>query len=470
MKVPKMTAQASCCPVVRDFGTRTKASCPSRWAPDPVSCIVHRSELQCLKGCEPKAYRSTLVYAKFVCERLTLEVCRSKGVSNLFVYPEPRFPRSVCLCKAYRKCVVDQGSSSAEKKVCRCVVCALCFNGNKGGAEDARADVFVSVLKYCVHMATMGSLHAVVLENVRGILEKTQKGQGPSFMDAVLEALRMAVPQFDWQVAVLRAQDFRLPQKRTRVFLRGLRRCFGEVPAPLAPMGELPLEAFLKPNLPPVNRASVTACIRRNLKDAERELLQKWDSGELSAKDIICFPADRAGGKTYARVYQKNMVPTLTTSGMYLFLVSVGCLRKPDNKRRYFRFLDSTERLTLQGFRKDVLASSPDCLRRKASGNAYPVPLVAAVLAPMLQQLSRPELQSELDRAPDKSSVKAALAARRFEEALVSKSTAACNRDVQATHMQQQPKRASQTSSAAASQPQPKKRRANACIKSSSSS
>ena len=127
MKVPKMTAQASCCPVVRDFGTRTKASCPSRWAPDPVSCIVHRSELQCLKGCELKAYRSTLVYAKFVCERLTLEVFRSKGVSNLFVYPEPRFPRSVCLCKAYRKCVVDQGSSSAEKKVCRCVVCALCF-------------------------------------------------------------------------------------------------------------------------------------------------------------------------------------------------------------------------------------------------------------------------------------------------------------------------------------------------------
>ena len=167
-------------------------------------------------------------------------------------------------------------------------------NGNKGGAEDARADVFVSVLKYCVHMATMGSLHAVVLENVHGILEKTQKGKAPSFMDAVLEALRMAVPQFDWQVAVLRAQDFRLPQKRTRVFLRGLRRCFGEVPAPLAPMGELPLEAFLKPNLPPVNRASVTACIRRNLKDAERELLQKWDSGELSAKDIICFPADRA--------------------------------------------------------------------------------------------------------------------------------------------------------------------------------
>lgn len=142
MKVPKMTAQASCCPVVRDFGTRTKASCPSRWAPDPVSCIVHRSELQCLKGCELKAYRSTLVYAKFVCERLTLEVFRSKGVSNLFVYPEPRFPRSVCLCKAYRKCVVDQGSSSAEKKVCRCVVCALCFGS---GACDLTPEVSVKL-------------------------------------------------------------------------------------------------------------------------------------------------------------------------------------------------------------------------------------------------------------------------------------------------------------------------------------
>ena len=342
-------------------------------------------------------------------------------------------------------------------------------NGLKGGAQDARADVFVTVLKYCVHMATMGSLHAVVVENVSGILEKTQQGQASSFMDVVLEGLRKAVPQFDWQVAVLRAQDFRLPQKRTRVFLRGLRRCFGEVPAPLPPMGEMPLEAFLKPNLPPVNRASVTACIRHNLKDAERELLKKWDSGELSAKDIVCFPADRASGKTYARVYQKNMVPTLTTSGMYLFLVSVGCLRKPDDKRRYFRFLDSTERLTLQGFKKDVLASSPDCLRRKASGNAYPVPLVAAVLAPMLLQLSRPELQSELDRCPDKSSAeKAALTACRFEKALVSATTASCNRDLHATHMQQQRKRSSQTSSAAALPPQPKKRRE--WIKSSSSS
>ena len=64
------------------------------------------------------------------------------NVSNLFVYPEPRFPRSVCLCKAYRKCVVDQGSSSAEKKVCRCVVCALCFGS---GACDLTPEVSVKL-------------------------------------------------------------------------------------------------------------------------------------------------------------------------------------------------------------------------------------------------------------------------------------------------------------------------------------
>ena len=96
-----------------------------------------------------------------------------------------------------------------------------------------RAEVFVQVLKYCIRAGRLNALHAVVLENVKGILQRTNKGSSPTFMDSVLQEVRKALPDFDWQVAVLKAQDYKLGQQRTRVFLRGLRRVFGEVPDPL---------------------------------------------------------------------------------------------------------------------------------------------------------------------------------------------------------------------------------------------
>ena len=103
-----------------------------------------------------------------------------------------------------------------------------------------------------LHTCGPFELHAVVLENVKGILQKTSSGSGPSFMDSVLQEVRKALPDFDWQVAVLKAQDYKLGQQRSRIFIRGLRRVFGEVPDPLAPFGSTPLTAFLNPLLPGV--------------------------------------------------------------------------------------------------------------------------------------------------------------------------------------------------------------------------
>ena len=290
--------------------------------------------------------------------------------------------------------------------------------GSHAGAADVRAEVFVAVLKYCIRAGRLNALHAVVLENVKGILQKTSSGSGPSFMDSVLQEVRKALPDFDWQLAVLKAQDYKLGQQRTRIFLRGLRRVFGEVPDPLAPFGSTPLTAFLNPLLPGVNRSQLTKHMAVNLKDAERELLEKWDQGQLAETDVVCFPLDRGSNKAYVRQYTTNLAPTLTTSNKYLFVVSVGCLRKPEAERRFFRFLDSTERLTLQGFKKSVLSTSSEALRIKASGNAYPVPLLAAVLAPLLQQLAHPSARSHLDGRPQGNVQDADSAASRFEEAM----------------------------------------------------
>ena len=164
------------------------------------------------------------------------------------------------------------------------------------------------------------------------------------------------------------------------------------------------------------NRSQLTKHMAVNLKDAERELLEKWDQGQLAETDVVCFPLDRGSNKAYVRQYTTNLAPTLTTSNKYLFVVSVGCLRKPEAERRFFRFLDSTERLTLQGFKKSVLSTSSEALRIKASGNAYPVPLLAAVLAPLLQQLAHPSARSHLDGRPQGNVQDADSAASRLKK------------------------------------------------------
>ena len=71
----------------------------------------------------------------------------------------------------------------------------------------------------------------------------------------------------------------------------------------------------------------------------------------------------------------------------YIFVLALhtGVKDKPDHEREFFRFLLPAERLVAQGFPKGLrheLQSSS--LAVKASGNAYPVPLIIANLHGMI--------------------------------------------------------------------------------------
>ena len=69
-------------------------------------------------------------------------------------------------------------------------------NGNKCGQQDDRADVFVSVVKWVVHAIKHGGLIAVILENVKGVLQSI--GGTPSFMKRLLMILQKEVPESHW--------------------------------------------------------------------------------------------------------------------------------------------------------------------------------------------------------------------------------------------------------------------------------
>ena len=62
----------------------------------------------------------------------------------------------------------------------------------------------------------------------------------------------------------------------------------------------------------------------------------------------------------------------------------------PDSERSFMRKIRSSEKLLAQGFPPaDVMSFMSSRLAQKAAGNAYPVPLLLAVLQPLVKLLER---------------------------------------------------------------------------------
>ena len=86
-----------------------------------------------------------------------------------------------------------------------------------------------------------------------------------------------------------------------------------------------------------------------------------------------------AGGRTM----YKESCPTFTCGNKFLFVM----LADPE-EQRYFRFLIAPERYSMQGKPPEMCRWLGNVqLAFKASGNAYPVPLIIASLFPLLETL-----------------------------------------------------------------------------------
>ena len=112
----------------------------------------------------------------------------------------------------------------------------------KLSSNDSRATVFTTVLKRIVHFIQCGSLKIAIVENVGGIMRHWPGNV--SFMDSVLATMKAECSTFDWDVVQLLAVDYKLPQERNRVFLRGIRKAISKLPAVLPAFGGHTFETF----------------------------------------------------------------------------------------------------------------------------------------------------------------------------------------------------------------------------------
>ena len=157
----------------------------------------------------------------------------------------------------------------------------------------------------------------------------------------------------------------------------------------MAPFGQVHIRSILG-QFPPT-RLRLCENQQQNVLDYEDTIRNMHSKGVLSDDDVVVVvvPVDRAVGTVYDQQITINKLLILTTKTSCQMVLSVGDVVNdvPDEDREFVRHVRNTEKLVAQGFPKTTHLHLSSALAQKAAGNAYPVQLIQAVLAPLLQKL-----------------------------------------------------------------------------------
>ena len=259
--------------------------------------------------------------------------------------------------------------------------------GLQKGDKDNRADVFLAIVAWIVFLVERGGLLFAVLENVPGILKKFNNAPA-GFLVEVCEYLQHRCQAFAWEIRQLNTIDYALPQYRHRVFLIGMRRCYLPnqlLPPSLPPVGKKKLAAFLDGTLPHTPRLSLTQTMQFNLRSYELAIAR----APIGVAQVAVVNLTRAENKAWGLdKICYDAVPTLETGNAYLFVLSLQDRAAPDHERAFFRWLSPKERLALQGINPSISNHfTSDRQLIAAAGNSYAVPVIVAVVGPLLKHV-----------------------------------------------------------------------------------
>lgn len=249
--------------------------------------------------------------------------------------------------------------------------------GSRKGDSDVRARVFEKVVEIIIALGKKGAIFFII-ENVPGILH--QRGCAGSYAEKFLMSLSSAAPFWKVHVWHLNARDFGLAQHRERVFFVGLNQMRVQninvscpSPFPVCPH----IDDFLCQQLAPVNTFSLTPNQRWNLLAYKQALGFHLQFGQGVA--VISVDRSLSASSFGEWIRTDSLAPTLRTANQYLFLMRLG------NGPPLARLLHPMERWALMGFSPTVGLGMSKQQVLEATGNAYAVPVLGAVLAELLR-------------------------------------------------------------------------------------
>lgn len=227
--------------------------------------------------------------------------------------------------------------------------------GDLKGFEDARGTLFFEIAR----ILETKRPRAFVLENVKQL----RGHDGGRTLTRIMETLRALGYQAEYKV--LNALNFGLPQKRERVIIVGFReptQFLWSFPT----VSMTPLAEILETNVDPFYYAS----------DEIRQSRITKREGKARFEEATIWHENK-GGNVSAYPYSC----ALRAGASYNYLLVNG-------ERR----LTEREQLRLQGFPDGFEIVGNYTTARKLTGNAVPVPMIAAVLRLVIEALQYPEI------------------------------------------------------------------------------
>ena len=263
-------------------------------------------------------------------------------------------------------------------------------NGFRKGRLDPRAQCFVRSVEAIEYLGSeRQSLTFFALENSPNIDKKCKDGSQLTFADEMVFRLKLALPNFIIDTVIVSLCPA-LPHDRTRWWLRGMRRdlCIRPWSCKLPPVLDLPVRVklidLLDPNLRNIPASSMTAKRAANVVQY-MELLRAKKPELDPTVELAVFDIDRAIGKKWPAQIRYDVVPALRTKGPEYFIVSIRDVEEPLPKRKFFRLLTDSERFALQGHPVEhARFCKSRVVTRMVTGNAFAVPMVAAVVGPLM--------------------------------------------------------------------------------------
>lgn len=275
--------------------------------------------------------------------------------------------------------------------------------------DDPRAKVFDKVLEIVEDQAwrdrssddASDAFFMFLLENVEGMLKRSRvdrEADRPCPAVRVLHRLEASLPSA-WDLALLRVDTSHhgLPQKRGRVYLRGVHRGFlvqqGDLQNAFAPARQIHsgLSSIIRSDLPNTNktRAGRGNKYMENLRRYKVHHAAAMQS-PLSEGMVAVVDLSRDRSCEYGEIARfDDRCVCLTASNDALWVFSLGVApaslpprRMPDVDLPIDRWLHPCERAALQGFPPDMRVKARDAVR--VFGNAMSVPVVGLIMYPVL--------------------------------------------------------------------------------------
>eukprot|EP00959_Pyramimonas_sp_CCMP1952_P462391 9483157-Pyramimonas_sp.AAC.1 len=124
--------------------------------------------------------------------------------------------------------------------------------------------------------------------------------------------------------------------------------------------------------------------LRKNLADYMGVLLDQARNEKWSRAMVVIFDLDRSFGKGWKPNIAYDGAPTFTTKTTKLFVASLTDLDMNPLDRMHRRLLVPQERVAMQGHGPAVAQFLTESALVKACGNAFLVPMIGAVVVPIL--------------------------------------------------------------------------------------